>query len=158
MPTDLLTLTCIFEIVAAVLIAVISAIARRRSAVRQSIEAAAETTRGTRSTWAAILAAIAGANAGYVILIGSHVAVMSSSDPANASTLWVPAAVAAYVLCAIPAYLALGAVCGLLVDRFAKRNTLSTAAAVALSFMVAAGAGALLAVPIYFVGLMGAAL
>lgn len=158
MPTDLITLGCIVESALILILVVVSFLSRRSSTIRRSLDVAIETTRGTRYQWLAILCAILGANAGYLVLIGSYIFIVSPQAPPEAPGFWSISAIVAYLMCGIPIYFALGAVVGLLVSRYAKRNSLTNSAALTISFTGSAAIGAFLAIPIYFIGLMGAAL
>ena len=158
MPPDLLALSCVIETVLLLVLVATSILSRRAAAVRQSLDAIRETTKGTRPQWTAIISAIIGANAGYIILIGSYVLITAPQDPVDSPGFWMIAAVVAYLMCGIPVYLVLGAVVGLLVSRYVSRNSLPDSAAILMSLAGSAATGALLAIPIYFFGLMGAAL
>jgi hypothetical protein len=158
MPPDFFTISCLVE--SALLLATIVAtvISRRSSAIRRSLHEAAETTRQTRPQWLAILSGIIGANAGYIFLIGSFLLLASPQDPPDNAGFFVISAAVAYLFCGLPTYLTLGAIVGLLVSRYADRNSLPDSATIAISLAGSAATGGLLSIPIYFIGLMGAAL
>jgi hypothetical protein len=117
-----------------------------------------ETTRANRQQWASILAGILGANLGYIILVGSYSLIMRSEHLTAADTFLVPAAAAVYLFCAVPVYLPVGAICGLLLYRFAKRRDVGSQAGFILSLVISTFIGAIIAIPIYLVGLLGAAI
>jgi len=155
---DLAIFACVLEVFLILVAVATSAISRRSRRIQLSLEAVAETTRGARSQWSAVLLGIVGANAGYVLLIGSYILATASGDPVQANDFWIPTAIVAYLLCGLPTYLGFGAIIGLLVDRYAKRNWLPSGARLVLLLVVSGGVGALLAVPVFLVGVMGAAL
>ena len=158
MHMDTETLLCIIEVLGALLVVAIAALSRHSATLRRSLAAVGQTTRATRPQWASILAGVVGANLGYVILVGAFILVMQGENPADASNFLIPAAAAAYLMCGFPAYIPLGAVCGLLVYRYAQRKSLAAPTGLVLSLAISSGVGALVAIPVYVVGLIGAAL
>lgn len=155
---DTNTLLCVIEFLGAALIAVFALVIRNWASIRQSFKIAGETTRANRQQWGSILAGILGANLGYIFLSGAFTLAMCLNDPSTAETFLLPAAAAVYLFCAVPIYLPIGAVCGLLLFRLAKRRDMGSRASFILSLVVSAIIGSIVATPIYLIGLIGAAI
>lgn len=155
---DTNTLLCIIEILGVILIAFAAVVIRKWASIRQSIQLMGETTRANRQQWASILAGILGANLGYILLAGAYSLLMQSGNPSAAETLLIPAAAAVYLCCAVPIYLPFGAICGLLLYRFTNRRGMGSLAGFTFSLVISVFIGAIIAIPIYLIGLMDAAI
>lgn len=155
---DIYSLQCVIEILGILIIVAAAAVIRNWAAIRRSLGAAGETTLASRPQWAAILTGILGANLGYLLPVGIFTLAWSRENPPNGEAFMIPAAVVAYLCCAVPAYLPIGAVSGLLIYRFTQRKSIGSRAAFILGMGVSSFLGALIAVPLYLVGLLAAAL
>ena len=148
MDSNLNTILCIIEVIG-IVIAVLAPIFFRNP----------RKTAATRPQWGAILTGILGANAGYMLSVGSFMLVMMFQSPEKIMDEWlVDVAWVSYLCMALPANLGVGSITGLRVNRYAKKKSLTDRAGTMLNLAVSTGLGALLAVPIYFIGMMGAAL
>lgn len=151
------SLLCAIEIIGTILIAIAALVIRKWGTIRQSFETARETTRANRPQWTSILAGILGANLGYILLVGVYSIATWSKDPATSETFWIPAALSVYLLCAFPIYLPVGAICGLLINRRVQRGTIPSRTGTTIILAVSTFLGAIIAIPIYLVGIMAAA-
>lgn len=159
MDNTLIFITCAIEGVAAVIAVVTAKIFRNPQGVRQNIVSAQKTTSATRRQWGAILTGILGANAGYLLLVSSFLLMTKFQSPEKIMDAWlVDVAWVSYLCLALPTYLGIGAVTGLMVDRYATKKSLVERAGTVLNLAISTGVGALTAIPIYFLGMMGAAL
>jgi len=151
-------LLCAIETLGVILVAVVAAVIRNWASVRQSYETIRGTTLATRPQWESILAGVVGANLGYIVLVGGYSLTLWGKDPTTSETFLIPAAAVVYLFCAIPTYLPVGGICGLLLYRFTQRKAMGSRASFIISLAVSSFLGGIIAVPIYLVGLMGAAL
>ena len=155
---DTNSLLCVIEVLGVILVAIASAVIRNWASFRQSFETMGETTRTTRPQWVSILAGVLGANIGYIILVGAYSLNMWLEAPTAAESFLIPASVAVYLFCAIPTYLPVGVICGLILYRYTQRKSMESRVGFIIALVVSAIIGAIIAIPIYLVGLMGAAL
>jgi membrane protease YdiL (CAAX protease family) len=155
---DTNSLLCVIEVLGIILVAIAAAVIRNWASFRQSFETMGETTRATRPQWASILAGVLGANIGYIILVGAYSLHIWLEDPTAAESFLIPASVAVYLFCAIPTYLPVGAICGLILYRYTQRKSMESRVDFIIAIVVSAIIGAIIAIPIYLVGLTGAAL
>lgn len=118
----------------------------------------AETTRATRPQWASMLAGVLGSNLGYLLLVGAYSLITWLKDPDAAEAFLIPASAAVYLFCAIPTYIPVGAIGGLLIYRFTQRRAMGARKSLVMVLVVSAILGAVIAIPIYLLGLMGAAI
>lgn len=144
------SLVCMIEFVGLILIAVLVAGLQFWAKNRETI-------RSNRPQLVLMLAGILGANLGYILLAGGYFLSIRMDDPALTESFLAPASWMVYLMCAIPLYLPLGVICGLLVDRYARRREMEARAAFFLTLLTALVIGAVLAVPIYLLGIIAAA-
>jgi len=152
------TLLCVIEVLGTIFIAAALLVVRNWPVIRQNVQKMGEMIRANQPQWTAILTSILGANLGYIILAGAHFLSIQDADSAFVEHFLFPAEAAIYFFCAFPIYVPIGVVCGLLVYRFVHRKGLQSRAGFVLALAISAFVGFIVAVPIYFLGLMGAAL
>jgi len=155
---DIDSVLCVIEIVGVILVAIAATVIRNWASIRNSYETVKKTTHVTSSQWASILAGLLGANLGYIILAGTYSLTTWLEEPAAAEAFLIPATVAIYVLCAIPTNFPVGVICGLIVYRYTQRSAMESRTSFIITLLVSTLLGAIVAIPIYLLGLMGAAI
>lgn len=151
-------LTCIIEILGAILLAIAVPIIRNWASIRKSFQTMGKTTRETRPQWRTILTSILGTNLGYIILTGTVALIIHSEDPEGVKAFLIPASVGVSFFCAIPINLLIGSICGLLIYQLSVRRAIDSRASCIMSLTITLILGAMIAIPIYFLGLLVAAI
>lgn len=154
---DTQTLECVIEILGLVLIGVAYALIRNWARIKQSLKTLGETTRATRIQWVSILVSILGGILGYLISVSTYGLITGSENQEYAQSFLGPASVVIFFICAVPIYIPAGVVCGLFIYRFVQRKTLGIRANILLSLVISVVVGAIIAIPIYILGLIVAA-
>lgn len=155
---DTNSLLCIIEVLGAILFAIAAAVIRNWASIQQSFTAIGETTRNTRPQWFSVLAGVLGSNLGYIILTGTYSLTSWPQDPNTVEAFLFPTIAVVYLFCAIPAYLPIGTICGLLIYRFTQGKGIGSRAGYIIALAVSTILGAIIAIPINLVGLIAAAL